>query len=102
MSAKYEFTAENEDNGCWIYELQCLDAGLVVGRHQLRLSWEDYDLWVPDGSIEPAHVADALMRYISQSEHFQPMPSKVDSSHPRRIDPDADAAISGMIRSRGF
>lgn len=98
MSAEYQFIAEHEENGCWMYEVDFLHEGKVIARHQLRLSWEDYDLWVPDGSIEPARVADAFLRYIQENEGFQPMPRKVDSSHPRRLDPGADDVIAGMIR----
>lgn len=99
MSAQYEFTAEEESSGYWLYGVQTLDQGMVAGRHQIRLAWADYDLWVPDGSIEPARVADALVRYLLASEYFQPIPAKVDSSHPRRMDQNADKAIMALIRS---
>ena len=101
MSEEYQFIAEHEGSGFWMYEVDLLDGGDVVSRHELRLSWEDYDLWVPDGTIEPSRVADAFLRYLRQHEGFQPMPCKVDSSQPRRIEPDADTVIAGMIRNIG-
>ena len=95
-----EFTviSESEEIGCWIYEVDLADAKASGGKLRLRLAWEDYDLWVRDGSIEPARVAKALLQYALMQSFFQPPPARIDSSHPRRFDPKADEEINRLIR----
>ena len=98
MTSEYEFISEREEPGCWRYDFRCRRQDGGSSTHQLRLAWEDYDFWVRDGSVEPERVADAIVRFVLGHAAFDPMPSKVDSSHPRRHDAGADQAIFGLIR----
>ena len=99
MSA-YKVQSESEENGCWIYEVDLRGPSETMNRVRLRLAWEDYDLWVRDGSIEPARVADSLIRYVLKHDAFDPPPSRIDSSHPRRLDEQADEEIGRLIRDQ--
>jgi hypothetical protein len=95
---EYTVISESEEAGCWIYEVDLESEEGSPDRLRLRLAWEDYDLWVRDGSIEPARVADALLRFALAHQAFQQVPAKIDSSHPRRFDPGADDEINRLIR----
>jgi hypothetical protein len=95
---EYTVISESEEVGCWIYEVDLASGDGIPDRLQLRLAWEDYDLWVRDGSIEPARVANALLRFALDHQAFQPTPARIDSSHPRRFDPSADDEINRLIR----
>lgn len=99
MQEEYRITSEVEADGFWLYEIDCLQSGEVITTSRLRLAWADYDMWVPDGTVEPACVADALFRYLHQHPEFEQLPDVVDSSHPRRLDKGADDAIAGLIRN---
>ena len=95
---EYTVISESEETGCWIYDVALAPAEGSGKRLRLRLAWEDYDLWVRDGSIEPARVANALLKYVLGHPAFQPPPTRIDSSHPRRHDQGADEAINRLIR----
>ncbi|MCH2145402.1 MAG: hypothetical protein MK082_09695 [Phycisphaerales bacterium] len=97
----YQVLSEDEGADCWIYEVTLGDPAGESTRHQVRLSWADYDLWVRDGSIEPVRVAKAILEFITGHEAFTPLPGRVDSSHPRRLDSTADDVINRLIREMG-
>ena len=99
MKDTFKITRETEGDGCWMFEVEWADhsgAG-PGGRRQLRLSWEDYDMWVRGGSVEPEAVARAILRYLGSTGGVDGLPGRIDSSHPRRIAPDADLRISALI-----
>ena len=96
--AAYELISESEEPGCWVYVFDMSNDTGPSSRHHLRLAWADYDLWVRDGAVEPTRVADAILRFVLTHPAFDPLPQKIDSSHPRRRDANADQAISGLIR----
>ena len=96
---EYQVISETEGPDCWTYEVDLTAPDGSVKRHQVRVSWADYDLWVRDGSIEPARVADAILRFADGHQAFTPFPRRLDSSHPRRVDPGADDAINRLIRN---
>ena len=98
MSA-YKVISESEEDGCWIYRFEACPDGVTTTVGRLRLAWADYDLWIPDGTVEPARVADAILRFVLENSAFQPIPDRIDSSHPRRLVSDADQRIIHLIRN---
>lgn len=94
---KFTIVSECESNGCWLYEVQLHGESGSTTDHRLRLSWEDYDLWVRDGSLEPARVAEAIVEHALATKGS--LPERLDSSTPRRVDPDADNAIKLMLKN---
>jgi len=98
MKHTFKITREEEQNGCWMFdvEVETQDA-TPVGVHQLRLSWEDYDLWVRDGTVEPSAVGLAILRYLETLGDLTDLPTRIDSSFPRRRCARADEAIPGLI-----
>ena len=95
MTNGFEITSEREESGCWIFDFRL--SGNADEKHEFRLSWEDYDLWVRDGTIEPGVVALAILRYLEPHLSEAKLPKRIDSSHPRRVDPDADQQIARLI-----
>ncbi|MAJ45868.1 MAG: hypothetical protein CBC35_00940 [Planctomycetes bacterium TMED75] len=99
MEHTFKIIQEEEQNGCWLFtvHLQGPAGSESTSEHTLRLSWEDYDLWVRDGTIEPEVVARAILRYLEPHLGETKLPARIDSSHPRRVDPDADQQIARLI-----
>lgn len=99
MEHTFKIIQEEEQTGCWLFtvRLESEDGREPPSEHTLRLSWEDYDLWVRDGTIEPGVVALAILRYLEPHLSEAKLPKRIDSSHPRRVDPDADQQIARLI-----
>jgi hypothetical protein len=100
MSNGFEITSEQEESGCWIFVFQL--SGREHEKHEFRLSWEDYDLWAPSGSVEPSIVARAALVYITTRDDFEPIPARIDSSRPRHLNSSADAEIVALIDPGSF
>lgn len=63
----------------------------------LGLSWADYDLWAPGGSIPPRQVAIAVLSLLL--EHAgKDLPDRLDASRVRRLVPGADDLLPGLAR----
>ncbi len=73
---------------------------IAVGEQQivLTLSWADYNLWSPSGGDPPAEVALAVVRFLMDRDGAGSLKPSFDCSLARRLHPDADAEIPGMIR----
>ena len=99
MTHTFKITREEEQNGCWMFEvaLESEDEPTPIRLHQLRLSWEDYDLWVRDGTVEPSAVGLAVLKYLQTLGDLAELPDRIDSSYPRRRCSRADEAIPGLI-----
>ena len=100
MTNGFEITSEREESGCWIFDFHLSENALE--KHEFRLSWEDYDLWAPSGSLEPSIVATAALIYVTTHDGFIPLPARIDSSRPRHLDPGADATIVSLIDPGSF
>ena len=98
MKHTFKITREEEQNGCWMFDVEVeTEEATKIRLHQLRLSWEDYDLWVRDGTVEPSAVGLAVLRYLETLDDLSDLPERIDSSFPRRRCAGADEAIPGLI-----
>jgi hypothetical protein len=98
MSELFELIDEDEAaDGC-TWRVQRVDMDGKIHTHQLRLSWADYDLFAPGGTIRPVQVAEAVFRFIIDHDAFQPLPERIDAAVPRRRVPGADDMIANLIR----
>ena len=98
MSVQIEIIGGNQRPGGWTFEAQTLDDDGSMIRMHLLLSWADYNLWSPDGSDPPAHVAEAALRFMLDRLRPAELPAKFDLSLARRRLPHADREIPGLIR----
>ena len=98
MKHTFKITREEEQNGCWMFDVEIeAEQATQIRLHQLRLSWEDYDLWVRDGTVEPSAVGLAILRYLENVDDLSGLPERIDSSFPRRRCPGADEEIPRLI-----
>jgi hypothetical protein len=68
---------------------------------ELGLSWADYDLWAPDGSVAPEHVAAAVLDLLLEYDE-EPARHRIDAAHLRRMIPGSDEMIQKRIRRPGI
>lgn len=73
------------------------ERGRVIARHELRLSWADYNRWSPGGADRPEQVAAAVLRYLYEWNLPEKIPASFDAATLRRLDHEADREISRRI-----
>ncbi len=98
MSDLFELLDEIESPEACTWTVQRIDSEGGIHRYSLRLSWADYDLFVPGGSTPPAMVAEAVMTFMLEHDALHPLGPKLDASTPRRRIPEADRIIGSLIR----
>ena len=96
--AQVEVISEREFKGGWSFEVQVLDDHGALSRHEVRLSWADYNLWSQDGADEPSNVIEAVMQFVTARTPPHDLPTKFNPSIARRKFPDADVTIPRLIR----
>jgi hypothetical protein len=95
--AEIEIASEKESGGGWAFEARVIDAAGASHRFQVTLSWADYDHWSPGGGVEPARVAEAVIRFLLDRMPAGELRSKLDASLARRLFADADETIPRVI-----
>ena len=68
---------------------------------ELGLSWPDYDLWAPDGSIPPERVASAVLRLLLEHEP-QLQRTRIDAAQLRRLIPGSDELLQHRVKAGGI
>jgi hypothetical protein len=94
---QFELLEERESGPGWSWTAQVLHPGGSLSRHEIRLSWADYELWC-EGRREPAAVAEAAYGYLLEHDAALAARDRVDLSWTRRVGEDADEVIPGLIR----
>jgi hypothetical protein len=97
MVAQVEILSEREGRGGWVFTAQVLDDGGSLRRHEVNLSWADYNLWSASGADEPARVAAAVLRFLLSKQPASEVPARLDAATARRRYPDADARIPRLV-----
>lgn len=95
--AQIEVMSETEDTGGWAFEVQILTDDGDLRRHTVRLAWPDYNHWSGTGADAPADVAAAVVRFLLARDGPDALRPRFDASLVRRLHPDADAEIPGLI-----
>jgi len=98
MADLFELLNETETPEACTWTVQRIDSEGMIHRHNLKLSWADYDFFVPGGSVPPAVVAEAVMTFMLQHDALHPLGTSLDASTPRRRVPNADQIIESLIR----
>ena len=95
--AQIEILSEQEQPGCWRFDVQILDGAGSLRRHAISLAWADYNLWSQDGADEPSRVVDAAINFLLARTDAKDLPVKFDASLARRRFADADQVIPTLI-----
>ena len=96
--AIFEIISENEETGGWLYEFQSVtESSGKLHKHQMHLSWVDYNHWSATGSDIPQKVAEAVLGFLLTRLTINDLPDRFDASLARRRFKDADDAIPRMI-----
>lgn len=98
MAQQVEIISEAEFKGGWRFEVQVLDDGGELRRHDVSLAWADYNLWSADGADAPSSVLEAALSFMLARGSSADLPAKFDASIARRRFPGADEAIPALIR----
>lgn len=97
MVAQVEIVSEREGHAGWVFTAQVLDEGGTLRRHEVNLSWADYNLWSGSGADEPARVAAAVLRFLLTKLEASAVPARLDAATARRRFSDADAQIPRLV-----
>ena len=98
--ATFEILQEDDAAAGWTFVVQVLAADGSLSKHDVHLSWPDYNLYSPDGSAEPSEVATAAIGFMLDRIPQAFSRSKVDVAVARRHADDADESIRGLIRQK--
>ena len=70
----FELIDETEDPTGTTWTVQRIDPEGRLQRSEVRLSWADYDVWTPDGTLPPSRVAEAVVAFVLARPEFDPLP----------------------------
>ncbi len=90
---RVEVISEREEENGWKFSV-------MFGKQEceLSLSWADYNLWSPDGTLPPANIADAVIRVML--DHGPPeVPVRLDASLLRRLIDGGDQLVHQQLGS---
>lgn len=94
----FEIITEHEEAGGWLYEFQSVtEESGELRKHQMHLSWVDYNHWSATGSDIPQKVAEAVLGFLLSRLTIDDLPDRFDASLARRRFKDADETIPNMI-----
>lgn len=95
--AHVEILSEQETPGGWSFRAQIMGTDSVLRHHRITLSWADYNLWSPDGTDEPARVAEAVLAFLLSRVGPGEIRDRFDAAVLRRRFSDADDLIPTLI-----
>lgn len=91
-----EVVSETEGKTGWDFALQFVsDEGALV-KLTLSLSWQDYDLYCPDGAAPPEAVARAVGA-VAWALWPEGLPARLDAAALRRRDRAADERVTQQV-----
>lgn len=96
MSRVVEVLNESESPTGWVFVVQFIDDEGALHAVRLALSWQDYDLYCPDGSVAPETVAKAVA-CVAWDLWPEGLPARMDAAALRRRDHGADALVTQRV-----
>jgi hypothetical protein len=97
MSTPLEIVGERETANGWRFAAQALGEDGALAACDLSLSFADYNLWSPDGTLPPSRVAEAVLRFMLSRMKPSELPAKFNAAQARRMFHDADKMIHAML-----
>ena len=102
MVADIEVVSEREASAGWRFEVEVRESEADSRRLTVVLAWADYNLWSASGSDEPAAVVTAAVRFLIDRSGCEGLKERFDAALIRRLHPDADGVIPGLIDDAGM
>lgn len=96
MPSVVEIVAETEAASGWEFKVQLIAPSGALILLQLTLSWQDYDLYCPDGAVPPQAVAKAVAA-VAHELWIEGLPARLDAAALRRRDHDADRRVTQNV-----
>ena len=90
--------SERETDSGWNFTCRFRTPSGAERTIDLGLSWPDYDLWAPDGSVPPERVAAAVLTLLLEHEE-ELVRERLDAAQVRRIIPGSDEALLHRVKS---
>lgn len=91
---------EVEEAAAWVFEVTIRRGAAGETRHELRLSWADYEYW-SHGTVAPERVAKAVVEVAVERRSDPEMPGRFDASTVRRWGEGIDAAVTNRLHGAG-
>lgn len=89
--------SERETDSGWNFTCRFRTSSGSERSIDLGLSWPDYDLWAPDGSVPPERVAAAVLTLLLEHEE-ELVRERLDAAQVRRIIPGSDEALQQRVK----
>ncbi len=96
MPAAVEIVTETERARGWEFQVQFIGQSGELVPLLLSLSWQDYDLYCPDGAVPPQTVAKAVA-LVAWELWTEGLPRKLDAAALRRRDHQADQRVTQHV-----
>jgi hypothetical protein len=93
-----DIISEQETAQGWTFSVALIDDDGGLHRTELRLSFPDYNLWCPAGSLSPGAVAESVMESMLKRTALESLPKSFDASMLRLKDPSTDREISERLK----
>ena len=87
-----EVLTEREGPHGWVFEVRVRAGGGVERRHEVALSWVDYEYW-SHGTASPSRVTEAVVTAALRSGRADGLPPKFDAATARRWSTGLDAMV---------
>ncbi len=99
MPGIIEILSEREGESGWTFQVQQILPDGSLQSTRLTMSWQEYDLYCPDGAVPPEGVARAVAEVASEMWP-RGLPPRLDASTLRRHAPGADEKIVQKVDLR--
>ncbi|MFO0962717.1 MAG: hypothetical protein U0625_07385 [Phycisphaerales bacterium] len=101
MPRMIEILSEQEGESGWTFQVQQILADGSLQSTRLTMSWQEYDLYCPDGAVPPEGVARAVAE-VAAEMWPRGLPPRLDASTLRRHSPGADARVAERVDLRAM
>lgn len=92
MPPAVQIIHETETPGGWEFLVQFTDESSAPTRLRLTMTWQEYDLYCPDGAVPPEAVARAVAT-VAREVWADELPPRLDAAALRRRDHGADERV---------
>ncbi len=96
MPRVVEVLNETDSSNGWVFTVQFITDSGALQVLKLALSWQDYDLYCPDGAVAPEAVARAVA-CVAWDLWPEGLPDRLDAAALRRRNHSADTLVTQQV-----